>query len=113
MNYKISVIVPFFYSNFVESSEDKNFSLLSFDKCLSSIFKSDYKNFEVLAVSDNSSKESLKIASKYPCKIIKSKKNHGAAFSRNKGAYFANGKILVFLDSDVEIKTNALSIINN
>ena len=112
MNYKISIILPFFYSHNKKLNKDKDLSLLSFKKCLSAIFKSNYKNFEVIAVSDNSSKESIKIAEKYPCKIIKSKKNYGAAFSRNKGVYISKGKILVFLDSDVEIKENAFFIIN-
>lgn len=112
MNHKISVILPFFYSDNKKSNEDKKISLLSFEKCLSAIFKSNYKNFEVIAISDSSSKESVRIAEKYPCKIIKLKKNYGAAFSRNKGVSYSKGKILVFLDSDVEIKKNAFSIIN-
>ena len=112
MNYKISIILPFFYPNTKKFDKNKNFSLLAFKKCLSAIFKSNYKNYEVIAISDNSSKESIDIVAKYPCKIIKSKKNYGAAFSRNKGVSIANGKILVFLDSDVEIKKNAFSIIN-
>ena len=112
MNYKISIILPFFYSNNFKTSSEKSFSLSAFNKCLSSIFKSKYKNYEVVAVSDNSSQESIKIAEKYSCKIIKLKKNSGAAFSRNKGASQATGSILVFLDSDVEIKENALSLIN-
>ena len=112
MNYKISVILPFFYSDIKGIGSDKHFLLLAFDKCLSSIFKSKYKNYEVIAVSDNSSQESINIAEKYSCKIIKLKKNSGAAFSRNKGAAIASGKILVFLDSDVEIRKDAFSIIN-
>jgi len=112
MNYKISIILPFFYSNTKTFNNNNNFSLLAFDKCLSAIFKSSYKNYEVIAISDNSSEESIKIAEKYPCKIIKSKKNYGAAFSRNKGASMSKGEILVFLDSDVEIKKNSFLIIN-
>ena len=112
MNYKISVILPFFYSHDKKLDKDKKFSLLAFEKCLSAIFNSQYKNFEVIAISDGSSKESIKIAEKYPCKIIKLKKNYGAAFSRNKGASCSKSKILVFLDSDVEIKKNAFLIIN-
>jgi glycosyltransferase involved in cell wall biosynthesis len=112
MNYKISIILPFFYSHDKKFNKGKNFSLLAFEKCLTAIFKSYYRNYEVIAISDGSSKESIIIAEKYPCKIIKLKKNYGAAFSRNKGASISNGKILVFLDSDVEIKKNALSIIN-
>jgi len=112
MNYKLSIILPFFYPRSKKFNKEINFSLLAFDKCLSAIFKSNYKNYEVITISDNSSEESIKIAQKYPCKIIKSKKNYGAAFSRNKGVSISKGEILVFLDSDVEIKKNAFSIIN-
>ena len=62
MKYKLSVIIPFFYSNNHTIGKKKYFSLLAFEKCLSAIFKSDYKNFEVIAVSDASSLESVEIA---------------------------------------------------
>ena len=94
------------------NSDDK-FALSAFNKCLNSIHKSEYKNYQVILVSDGSNTESLKIANKYPFKVIKMKKNSGAAYCRNKGAKFSKGKILLFLDSDVEIKKNAMSIINN
>ncbi len=112
MKYKLSVIIPFFYSNNHTIGKKKYFSLLAFEKCLSAIFKSDYKNFEVIAVSDASSLESVEIAKKYPCKIINIKKNSGAGYARNKGSKIARGEILVFLDSDVEIKKDALTVIN-
>ena len=112
MNYKISVIIPFFYRDNKSINKNYYFSLLSFDKCLSAVFKSKYKNFEVIAVSDGSNDHSIEIANKYSCKIIKLKKNSGPAYARNKGASLAKGKILVFVDSDIEIKDDALNIIN-
>jgi len=112
MSLKISVIIPFFYSDGRNIDENKYFSLLSFDKCLSAVFQQKYKNYEVIAVSDNSNQTSVDIAKKYPCKIIKLKKKFGAGYARNRGSNLAKGQILVFLDSDVEIKKDALSIIN-
>lgn len=111
MNSKISVIIPFYYQSSKIISAEHYFSLSAFEKCLSSIFKSKFKNYEVIAVSDGSSNESLEIAKKYPCKLIKLTKNSGSGFSRNKGAKIAKGNILVFLDSDVEIHPNTLQII--
>ena len=113
MKPKISVIIPFFYSSKKTIGNEKYFSLLAFDKCLSGIFKSKFKNFEVIAVSDGSSIESIEIAKRYPCKLIKLKKNSGSGHSRNVGAKKAKGKILVFIDSDVEVKSNAFQIIND
>jgi glycosyltransferase involved in cell wall biosynthesis len=114
MNYKISIIVPFFYKEKKLIGVDTpNFDLLSFNKCLSAIFKLKYKNYEVILVSDNSSQSSIELTKKYPCKLVKLKNNNGAANARNQGAKLASGQILVFLDSDVEIKDNSLTIINN
>ena len=113
MKPKISVIIPFFYSSKKTIGTQQYFSLLAFDKCLSGIFKSKFKNFEVIAVSDGSSTESIEIVKKYPCKLIKLKKNSGSGYSRNVGAINAKGKILVFIDSDVEVKSDALKIIND
>ena len=98
---KISVIVPFFNSE------------LTLNSCLNSIFKSTYKNFEVIAVSDHSTDKSDKIAIKYNCKFKRLKKNHGSGYTRNVGSKLAKGKILLFVDSDVIIKKNSLNIINN
>jgi len=100
MKYNISVIIPFYNS------------ARTLGKCLSSVFNSNFKNYEVIVVSDDSKDESVNIAKKYSCKIIKLKKNSGSAVARNIGAKKAKGDILVFLDSDVIIKKNALTIIN-
>lgn len=110
MNYKISVIIPFFYSK--RKNKENEFALLSFEKCLRAISKSKYKNYEVILVSDNSSDDSIKLANKYPFKIKKLKKNYGAAYARNQGAKLCKGEILLFIDSDVEINVNAMNIIN-
>jgi glycosyltransferase involved in cell wall biosynthesis len=100
-NKNISVIVPFYNSQ--ETIYD----------CLKSIFKSKYKKFEVIAVSDGSNDKSVNIVKKFPCKLIKSTKNHGSGYARNIGAKNSKGEILVFIDSDVIIRENALKIINN
>jgi len=100
MKYSLSIIIPSYNS------------IKTIDNCLSSIFKSKFKNYEVIVVSDNSNDGSNNIIKKYPCRLIKLKRNVGAAAARNVGAKIAKGDILVFLDSDVIIKSNALKIIN-
>lgn len=96
----ISIVVPFYNSQ--SSIED----------CLNAVFKSSFKNFEVIAVSDGSKDTSLAITKKFPCKIISLRKNRGSGFARNKGAKIAKGKIIVFLDSDVIIRNNHLKLIS-
>lgn len=113
MKNKLSVIIPFYFSENKKNKKYDNFPLRAFEKCLTAVFNSSYKNFEVIAVSDGSNLESIKLIQKYPCKLIKIKKNSGAGFARNLGAKKSKGNILIFLDADVEIKSNAFKIVND
>lgn len=99
MKYFLSIIIPSYNS------------IRTIDRCLSSVFKSKFKNYEVIVVSDNSNDGSNNIIKKYSCRLINLKKNVGAAAARNVGAKNAKGEILVFLDADVIISENALDII--
>jgi len=76
--------------------------------CLKSVFNSDYKDFEVVVVDDNSTDHTVNIVNGFPCKVIKMRRNVGAAVARNRGAEASFGKILFFLDSDIIIEKNTL-----
>lgn len=93
---KISVIMP------VYNSEK------TLEKSLKSIFNNNYKDFEVIVVDDKSSDNSVEIAKKFPCKIIKLEKNHGGGYARNAGAKAAKGEILLFVDSDIIIPESCM-----
>lgn len=89
MERKISVVIP------VHNAE------YNLKECMDSIYKTNgYKNFEVIVVNDCSSDKSVEIAQQYPCKIINLLEQRGPAFARDKGAFFAKGEIVAFLDSD-------------
>lgn len=92
----ISVIIPFYNSS------------QTLKECLESVFDNKFDNFEVIAVSDKSTDNSIEIAKNYDCKIIELDENKGPAFARNTGANAASGNILFFLDSDCVVKKNAL-----
>ena len=96
MGYKISVIIPMYNSQG------------TIGKCLKSLYNSTYKDFECVVVDDCSTDNSVRIAKKFPCKIIKLKKNSGPAKARNVGAEKAKGDILFFTDSDVLLNDDAL-----
>lgn len=81
MNKLISVIIP----NYNGSS--------TIGKCLESAFSSKYDNFEVLAVDDCSTDNSVEIIKSFPCRLIALDKNSGASKARNTGAYKSSGEI--------------------
>lgn len=77
------------------------------DRCITSVLKND--TFEIIFVDNNSKDNSIKIAEKYPVKIIKNKDNLGPVKARNVGAKEAGGELLFFLDSDVELDENYIN----
>ena len=55
---KISIVIPV------------NNASLTLKECLDAIFDTNFKDFEVIVVSDNSTDDSVQIAKQYQCKII-------------------------------------------
>ncbi len=97
-NPKISVVVPTYN---VE---------LYLEKCLNSVKKQTFTDFEVLIVNDESTDSSLTIAREF-AKVDKrfsviSQKNKGLGGARNTGIMNAKGDFLFLLDSDDYIKEN-------
>ena len=68
-------------------------------KCLESIKKQTFKDYEIIVVDDGSDDNSMKIVKKYDTKIINSS-HVGVSEARNIGAKQAKGEYLIFLDSD-------------
>lgn len=80
-------------------------------KCIESILKQTYQNFELILVDDGSTDKSMLIIEKYiNDKRIKvfNKKNGGLSDARNFGIDRANGKYITFIDSDDEITNKYL-----
>jgi len=66
------------------------------DKCLRRVYKQDYPHFEVILVDNCSTDNTINIAKKYECKIIKIKHfNYSKAL--NKGIMNSKGKYIVCL----------------
>lgn len=103
---KISVIVPVY--------NVEHFLI----KCLESIAKQTFSDYEVIIVNDGSTDNSLKIAEDY-IKIYEDKfkiinqKNGGLGDARNTGIANATGEYLLFVDSDDTISNNALEHLNS
>ncbi len=78
---------------------------------LTSIFASEYDNFEVIVVDDGSRDDSASIAGQFPCMVVRLQQNIGAARAKNAGAEKATGDIVFFTDSDCLIRPDALRLI--
>ncbi len=82
-------------------------------KSLEAAFASNYENFEVIVVDDNSDDNSVEIIKKYPCKLITLEKRSGTSKARNTGAFNSKGEFIFFTDSDCLMQEDTLSIINS
>lgn len=79
-------------------------------KCLDSVIKQDFKDFETIVINDCSADNTEEIVKQYKVIQIILEKNSGPAAARNAGIKKAKGKIIIFIDSDVAFKnSNALS----
>lgn len=74
---------------------------------LLSLQKQTFKNFEIIVKDGESLDETTKIARKYADKVI-SLRDVSVADARNQGVEYANGSILVFVDADTVLPSNAL-----
>lgn len=83
-------------------------------RLLASLSKSTYKDFEVIIGDDASEVPLSSLYEKHngrfkvPVLYIRLTRNQGPAAARNVAASKANGKVLVFLDSDVEVYPDTL-----
>jgi len=78
------------------------------EKCLESLMKINYKNYEIILVDNNSTDTSIEfVKNTYPSiTIIKLNDNYGFAEPNNIGAKNAKGDYLLFLNNDTEVNPN-------
>lgn len=104
MNVKFSILIPVYN---VESY---------IEVCISSIYKCNFKDFEVIAVDDGSTDNSGKICDSFSKKYnnfnVIHQKNKGLLNARRVAINKACGKYVLFVDSDDLVETNFLDKIN-
>jgi len=96
---KLSVIVP------VHDGE------MHIARCLEGLHHSEYSNFEVIVVDDCSTDDTELIVERYPVRRVRTPRALGPAGARNMGIGYAEASIVVFVDADVILPSNALGII--
>lgn len=87
---KVSIIVPIYNAE------------KTIKRCIDSILRQTYKNFELLLINDGSKDQSLNIVNEYKDKriVVIDKKNEGVAKTRNLGIRKATGDYIMFIDND-------------
>ena len=85
------------------------------EKCLESIMRIDYNNYEIILVDNNSTDKSIELVKNtYPnVMIIKLDKNYGFAEPNNIGAKNAKGDFLFFLNNDTIVTPKCISELIN
>lgn len=76
--------------------------------CLKNFLKTNYKNFEIIVVDDDSKDGTYellkeKFSMNRKVRIIKNHKNFGPSYTRNQGVKAARGKYIAFLETDMEV----------
>lgn len=81
-------------------------------KCLDSILAQTFSDFEVIVINDGSTDDTIKILKDYSIKDSKIKffsfPNSGVGVSRRRGIFLAQGKYIIFVDSDDSINPELL-----
>lgn len=102
---KVSVVVPIF-------NAEKHL-----DKCIKSILKQSFVEFELILVNDGSEDGSLNICKKYEQKdgrvIVIDKNNEGSVATRRKGIEASKSKYVMFVDADDWIDKSTIETLYN
>ena len=98
MTATVSVIVPCFNAS------------ATLGPCLDAIFALEAPDGLDVVVDDGSTDDSISVAERYPCRLVRPGRNGGAAFARNRGIEQATGEYLFFVDADVVLPSDALTL---
>jgi len=97
-NVRFSVIVPVYNAS----------ALL--DRCLQSLAASGFQSYECIVVDDASTDDTRAVAQRFAVRLLALDANGGPARARNRGAEYAQGEILVFIDADVCVHPDTLGL---
>lgn len=80
-------------------------------RCLEAVAASTNRDFEIIVVDDCSTDSTPELAVSYGVQCISTPVNSGPAAARNLGSKVARGEILLFVDVDVLLPPEALSVV--
>jgi len=96
---KVSVIIPAYNSG------------KTIGQCLRSIYSSTYIPDEVIVLDDSSQDSTVEIVKQFDCALIRNKTRLFQAAGRNIGAKKSKGDLLLFMDSDIELKKDSIELV--
>ncbi|MCE7079786.1 glycosyltransferase family 2 protein [Streptomyces sp. ST2-7A] len=76
--------------------------------CLASLDAQTLRPYEVIVSDDASTDDSVEVARRFGCRVLRAERNAGVSAARNRGAAAARGDILFFLDSDQALSPDSL-----
>jgi len=85
----------------------------AFVQCLDALRRVRYANYEVIVVDDASTDDTVAVARRFGSKVFPLPRPSGPAIARNAGAREADGNILFFVDADIVVSPDALSVVND
>lgn len=87
------------------------------DKCISTLCTQTYSNIQIILIDDGSTDESKKICKAWQLKdkriMVLCEENKGQGSARNLGLNSAEGKYIVFVDSDDTVSNNYIETLYN
>lgn len=93
---KLSIVIPVY-------NDRENLS-----KCLNSLDKSIFKDYQLIVVDDGSSDDSGRVAKDRCDLLVRLDENAGQSCARNQGAVLAEAELLFFLDADIMVEPDTL-----
>ncbi|MGW2058030.1 glycosyltransferase family 2 protein [Streptomyces sp. NPDC001840] len=93
---RVSVVIPNY--NYARTLE----------LCLNSLAAQTLPPYEVIVSDDASTDDSVEVARRFDCRVLRAERNGGVSAARNAGAAAARGDILFFLDSDQALTPDSL-----
>jgi glycosyltransferase involved in cell wall biosynthesis len=85
---------------------------LNLTRCLAALQQSTLQPLQSIVVDDGSTDDSPAIARQFAASLLHTPRRMGPAAARNRGAAFAKGALIVFLDSDVCVHPDTLGRIH-
>lgn len=77
-------------------------------ECLNAVFRSKFRQFEVIVCDDASTDDTVLICHEYGCRVLQNATNLGPSSCRNRAAAEALAEIILYIDSDILIDPGTL-----